>query len=83
MSVKKYGWGIQKQKLLTQINQDSTFSHAYDNSKTFNITSKYFSFLTINHLQAESDIKQGIFLHVFSFNLICVTKKRNALQKFC
>ena len=30
----------------------------------FNITSKYLAFLTIKHLQAESRIEQGIFLHV-------------------
>ena len=30
--------------LLYNINQDSTFSHTRENSKIFNITSKYFSF---------------------------------------
>ena len=33
-------------------------------SKMFTITLKYFSFLKIWHLQAESSIKQRIFLHV-------------------
>ena len=36
--------------------------------KRLNITSKYLAFLTIN-LQAESPIKQGIFLHVILFVL--------------
>ena len=35
-----------------------------------NITSKYFSFLTINRLQAESRIQQGIFLHVFPVGIL-------------
>ena len=43
MSVKKYGWAIQK-SLFVYTNQDSTFSHTHENSKIFNITSKYFSF---------------------------------------
>ena len=55
MSVEKYGWAIQK-SLFAETNQDSTFSHTRENSKMFSITSKYFSFLIINHLQAESHI---------------------------
>ena len=43
MLVKKYGWAIQK-SLLAETNQDSTFSHTLENSKMFNIASKYFSF---------------------------------------
>ena len=43
MSVEKYGWAIQK-SLFAWTNQDSTFSHTYENLKMFNITSKYFSF---------------------------------------
>ena len=43
MSVDKNGWTIQK-SLLAQTNQDSTFSRTRENSKMFNITSKYFSF---------------------------------------
>ena len=43
MLVKKYGWVIQK-SLFAETNQDSTFSHTRENSKMFNITSKYFSF---------------------------------------
>ena len=43
MSVEKYGWAIQK-SLFAQTNQNSTFSHTRENSKTFNITPKYFSF---------------------------------------
>ena len=39
MSVKKYGWAIQK-SLFGKTNQDSTFSHTRDNSKMFNTTSK-------------------------------------------
>ena len=35
----------------------------------FNITSKYFNFLKINHLRAESRIQQGVFLHVI---LVCI-----------
>ena len=34
MPVKKYGWVI----------QDSSFSHIHNNSKMFNIASKYLSF---------------------------------------
>ena len=43
MLVKKYGWAIQK-NLFAETNQDFTFSHTCENSKMFNITSKYFSF---------------------------------------
>ena len=43
MIVEKYGWAIQK-SLFAETNQDSTFSHTRENSKMFNITSKYFSF---------------------------------------
>ena len=42
MLVEKYGWAIQK-SLFAETNQDSTFSHTRENSKMFNITSKYFS----------------------------------------
>ena len=38
MLVKKYVWQF------AETNQDSTFSHTSENSKMFNITSKYFSF---------------------------------------
>ena len=38
MSFKQYGWTI------AYTNQDSTFCHTRENSKVFNITSKYFSF---------------------------------------
>ena len=44
MLVEKYGWAIQK-SLFAETNQDSTFSHTCENSKMFNITSKYFIFL--------------------------------------
>ena len=47
MSVGKYGWAIQK-SLYAETNQGSTFSHTRDNSKMFNITSKYFSFFNNN-----------------------------------
>ena len=43
VSVEKYGWAVQK-SLFAWTNQDSTFSHTCENSKMFNITSKYFSF---------------------------------------
>ena len=43
MSVEKYGWSIQK-GLLAKTNQGFTFSHSQENSKMFNITSKYFNF---------------------------------------
>ena len=43
MLVEKYGWTIQKRSF-AYTNQDSTFSHTHENSKIFNITSKYFSF---------------------------------------
>ena len=43
MLVEKYGWAIQK-SLFAETNQDSTFSHTHENSKMFNITSKYFGF---------------------------------------
>ena len=66
MTIEKYGWAIQKH-LFAQTNQDSTFSHTRHNSEMFNITSKYFSFLTINHLQAPTPTptyNKGCFLHV-------------------
>ena len=50
----RYDWEIQG-NLFAWTNQYSTISHARENSK-FNITSKYVSFLTIDHLQAESRI---------------------------
>ena len=43
MLVEKYGWAIQK-SLFAETNQGSTFSHTRENSKMFNISSKYFSF---------------------------------------
>ena len=43
MLVKKYGWAIQK-TLFPSTNQDSTFFHTGENSKTFNMTLKHFSF---------------------------------------
>ena len=43
MCIEKYGWAIQK-GLFAETNQDSTFPHTRENSKMFNITSKYFSF---------------------------------------
>ena len=43
MLVEKYGWAIQK-SLFAETNQNSTFSHTRENSKMFNITSKYFTF---------------------------------------
>ena len=42
MSVEKYGWTIEK-KLIIIDKSDSTFSITRDNSKMFNIISKYFS----------------------------------------
>ena len=44
MLVEKNDWAIQK-SLFEKTNQESTFSHTRDNSKMFNIISKYFSFL--------------------------------------
>ena len=43
MLVEKYGWRIQK-SLFAETNQDSKFSHTREDSKMFNIVSKYFSF---------------------------------------
>ena len=43
MLVEKYGWAIQK-SLFAETNQDSTFSHTGENSKMFDITSKYLIF---------------------------------------
>ena len=42
MLVEKYGWTIQK-SLFGETNHDPTFSHTRENSKMFNITSKYFT----------------------------------------
>ena len=42
MLAEKYGWAIQK-SFFAYTNQVSTFSHTRENSKMFNITSKYFS----------------------------------------
>ena len=43
MIVEKYGWEFQK-TLFSKTNQDSTFSGTHENSKIFNIMSKYLSF---------------------------------------
>ena len=43
MSVEKYGLAIRK-SLFALTNQDSAFSRTRENSKIFNITSKYFRF---------------------------------------
>ena len=43
MIVEKYGWEFQK-TLFSKTNHDSAFSGTHENSKIFNITSKYFSF---------------------------------------
>ena len=43
MLVETYGWAIQK-SLFAETNQYSTFSHSREDSKMFNITSKYFNF---------------------------------------
>ena len=43
MSVKKYGWVIQK-RLFAWTNEDSALSHTHENSKVFNVISKYVSF---------------------------------------
>ena len=43
MLVEKYGWTIQK-SLFAWTNQDFIFSYTSENTKIFNITSKYFSF---------------------------------------
>ena len=43
MLAEKYDCAIQK-SLFEKTNPDSTFSHTRDNSKMFNIISKYFSF---------------------------------------
>ena len=45
MSVKKYDFSIRK-GLLADANQDSTFSHTHENTKMFNINSKYLSFFS-------------------------------------
>ena len=45
MLVEKYGQAIQK-SLFPVTNQDSTFFRTDENSKMFNITSKYFSFFS-------------------------------------
>ena len=50
MLTEKYGWAIQK-SLFGKTNQDSTFPHTRENSKLFDITSKYFSFFN-NKLSA-------------------------------
>ena len=56
MSTEKNGWAIQK-SLFAETSQDSAISHTRQNSKMFNITSKYFSFFNNgSHLQAESRI---------------------------
>ena len=61
MSVEKYGWAFQKKLICIDQSGFYIFSHPqelknvkHENSKMLNITSKHFSFLTINHLQAES-----------------------------
>ena len=45
MSVTKNDWAIRK-GLFAQTDQVSTFSQTRENSKMFNITSKYFSFFS-------------------------------------
>ena len=59
MPVKKYGWAI----------QDFSFSHIHNNSKMFNISSKYLSFFN-NKPPAESCISQGIFLNAIPVQII-------------
>ena len=65
MSIEKYGQAIQK-SLFSQTNQGSTFSHISQNSKMFNITSKYFNFL--NNKPPASQVScaynKGIFIQV-------------------
>ena len=43
MSVKKYDFSTRK-GLFADAIQDSTFSHTHENTRMFNINSKYFSF---------------------------------------
>ena len=74
MLIEKYGWAIQK-NLFAETNEDSTFSHTRENSKMF-----YTTFLTINHLQAESRIKQGIFLYVIPARIIVPCNGLSAAQ---
>ena len=62
MLVEKYGWAIQK-SLFAETNQDSTFSHTRENSKMFNITSKYFSFF--NNKQGVTKLLIFIFFSMF------------------
>ena len=42
MLVEKYGWAIRK-NLFAETNQDYTFSHTRENSKSVNMASQYFS----------------------------------------
>ena len=43
MLIEQYCWAVQE-RLFPYTNQDSTFSRTRENSKMFNVTSKYFSF---------------------------------------
>ena len=44
--------------------------HLLTPKKMFNINSNYPAFLTINHLQTESQIQQGVFLHVIPIHIL-------------
>ena len=52
MSFEKYGWAIQK-SFFTQTNQESTFLYTRENSKMFNISVTYISFLIVKQQPAE------------------------------
>ena len=71
MSVKKYDFSIQK-GLFGDAIQDSTFPHTRENTKIFNINSKYFSFFNskprANRVAHITRDFLTLFLFVLQFN---------------
>ena len=69
MSVEKCGWAIQK-SLFAYTNQDSTFSYTRENSKMFNIKSRYFSFF--NNKPAASWVAHAARVYLVCYSCIIV-----------
>ena len=83
MLVEKCGWAIQK-SLFAQTNQDSTFYHIRENSKMFNIPSKYFSFFSNkSSWKLCHPWNKGFFHMLFRFVLQFHELKFSRLAEFC
>ena len=69
MSIQKYGWAIQKAYLYRPVKILHFLTPARVR-KHLTYLQNILDFLTINHLQAESSILEGIFLHAIPFRII-------------